>query len=74
VKAKDGHDLFGFVSRGRDIRITVDTTDPDASTEQTAQRAMDICPVGALIKKRTAFSTPIGSRKFDRENAGEIPK
>lgn len=69
VKAKDGHDLFGFVRRGNDIRITVDTEDPDALTEQTAQRAMDICPVGALIKKRTAFSTPIGQRRFDQEDA-----
>lgn len=68
VKAKDGHDLFGFVRRGNDIRITVDTSDPDALTERTAQRAMDICPVGALIKKRTAFSVPIGQRRFDHED------
>ncbi|HRI48971.1 MAG TPA: 2Fe-2S iron-sulfur cluster-binding protein [Pseudomonadota bacterium] len=69
VKAKDGHDLFGFAGRGNDIHITVDTSDPDALTEQTAQRAMDICPVGALIKKRTAFTVPIGKRRFDQGDA-----
>jgi len=67
VKAKDGHDIFGFVRRGVDIQVMIDETDPDALTEETAQRAMDICPVGALIKKRTGFQTPIGKRKFDVE-------
>jgi len=70
VKAKDGHELFGFSERGGEIRITLDTTDPDAVTETTAQKAMAICPVGALIKKRTAYQTPIGSRKFDEFEIG----
>jgi [NiFe] hydrogenase diaphorase moiety small subunit len=68
VKAKDGHDIFGFIRRGSDIRVTVDTSDPDAQTEATAQKAMDICPVGALIRKRTGFAVPIGERKFDHES------
>lgn len=74
VKAKDGHDLFGFVKRGTDIRIAIDVTDPDALSEKTAQKAMDICPVGALIKKRVGFQVPIGERKFDEKedlNSGE---
>ena len=70
VKAKDGHDLFGFIRKGPNIRISVDMTDPDALAEQTAQRAMDICPVGALIKKRTAYQVPIGERRFDHDPIG----
>jgi [NiFe] hydrogenase diaphorase moiety small subunit len=65
VKAKDGHDLFGFIRRGQNIRITVDPTDPEVLTEETAKNAMDICPVGALIQKRNAYTVPIGQRKFD---------
>ncbi len=71
IKAKDGHDLFGFVRRGVDIRVAIDTTDPDALTEETAQKAMDICPVGALIKKQTGFKIPIGQRKFDNPKEGD---
>jgi [NiFe] hydrogenase diaphorase moiety small subunit len=67
VKAKDGHDLFGFIRRGIDIQIAIDETDPDALTEETAQKAMDICPVGALIKKGVGFKIPMGKRKYDRE-------
>jgi len=73
VKAKDGQDLFGFIQRGRNIQITVDTTCTDALTEETAQKAMDICPVGALIKKRHGFSVPIGERKFDHPEPREEP-
>jgi len=77
VKAKDGHDLFGFIRRGSDMRVTIDTTDPDAQTEATAQKAMDVCPVGALIRKRVGFSVPIGNRKYDHETettaAGDKP-
>jgi [NiFe] hydrogenase diaphorase moiety small subunit len=67
VKAKDGHDLFGFTKRGMDIRVSLDTTDPESQTENTAKKAMDICPVGALIKKREGFRIPIGERKYDHE-------
>ncbi len=73
VKAKDGHDLFGFSERGRKIKITINADDPDANTEETAQKAMDICPVGALIKKRVGFAVPIGERKYDHPEAGMEP-
>lgn len=66
VKAKDGHELFGFTNRGHDIEISVDTSDPESSTEKTAQAAMDICPVGALLKKGLHYQTPVGQRKYDQ--------
>jgi [NiFe] hydrogenase diaphorase moiety small subunit len=65
VKSRGGQDIFGFTSRGRDIRITVDRTVPDALTEETAQKAMDICPVGALLKKGPQYQQPIGQRVYD---------
>jgi len=69
VKAKDGHELFGFVNRGCDIEVSIDATDPEALSEVTAQRAMDVCPVGALIKKRVGFTVPLGERKYDKDLA-----
>jgi [NiFe] hydrogenase diaphorase moiety small subunit len=67
VKAKDGHELFGFINRGCGIEVAIDTTDPEALSPETAQRAMDICPVGALIRKRVGFAVPIGKRKYDHD-------
>jgi [NiFe] hydrogenase diaphorase moiety small subunit len=69
VKAKDGHEIFGFVNRGGAIEVVVDATDPESLSEATAQRAMDVCPVGALIKKRVGFTVPIGERKYDKDEA-----
>ncbi|MGE0461653.1 MAG: 2Fe-2S iron-sulfur cluster-binding protein [Vicinamibacterales bacterium] len=65
VKSRGGRDIFGFANRGRDIRITVDRTLPDALTEETAQKAMDICPVGALLKKGPHYQVPVGRRTYD---------
>ena len=68
VKAKDGHEIFGFINRGCDIEVTIDASDPESLSETTAQKAMDICPVGALIKKRVGFTVPIGDRKYDHDH------
>ncbi|MFN7981590.1 MAG: hypothetical protein U0Q11_07000 [Vicinamibacterales bacterium] len=73
VKSRGGRDIFGFTNRGRDIRIAVDTTLPDAATKETAQRAMDICPVGALLEEGPHYLTPIGERTFDKTPIGTNP-
>ena len=39
-------------------------------SEEEARRAMDLCPVGAIIKKRTGFVVPIGKRKYDHDPIG----
>lgn len=70
VKSRGGRDIFGFANRGRAIRIAVDTTLPDALTEETARKAMDICPVGALLKKGPHYQTPIGERTYDATPIG----
>jgi len=70
VKSRGGRDIFGFANRGRDIRIAVDTTLPDALSEETARQAMAICPVGALLKKGPHYQTPIGERTYDRTPIG----
>jgi hypothetical protein len=31
---------------------------------------MDICPVGAIIKKERGYYSPIGSRKYDFDEIG----
>jgi [NiFe] hydrogenase diaphorase moiety small subunit len=70
VKSRGGQDIFGFKNRGRHIQITVDATDPDALSEETARKAMEICPVGALLKKGPQYQTPIGERTYDTTPIG----
>lgn len=70
VKSRGGRDIFGFANRGHALRIAVDRTLPDALTEETAAKAMAICPVGALLRKGPQYQTPIGERTYDRTPIG----
>lgn len=75
VKDKDGGNIFGFVKRSKDIKINMDETKLKNFTEKMAQHAMDLCPVGAILKRHQGFSDPIGKRKYDKTLIGsEIEK
>ena len=62
----DGKTVFGFTGRGTDRRVAVSSTARLADTDlDVTDAAMDVCPVGALVRKREGFTVPIGSRRFD---------
>ena len=70
VKAKDGRKVFAAVERGGRVSIEVDGKLADKLSEEEARKAMELCPVGAILKKRTGFAVPIGKRKYDHEPIG----
>ena len=39
-------------------------------TADEARKAMDRCPVGAILKKEVGFAVPIGRRKYDKAPIG----
>ena len=73
---KDGKNVFAYQGRGGEhLHVVMDIELAAQLTEAEAQAAMDICPVGAIIKKGQGFHVPIGERKFDRKPIGsEIEK
>ncbi|MCL7963163.1 MAG: 2Fe-2S iron-sulfur cluster-binding protein [marine benthic group bacterium] len=62
----DGKNVFGFTGRGPERRVAVNS---DARLRDTdldvSDRAVDICPVGAIIRKGVGFTVPIGARRYD---------
>ena len=70
VTAKDGRKVFAAVERGGRVSIEVDGKLAAKLSEEEARRAMDLCPVGAILKKRTGFAVPIGKRKYDHDPIG----
>ena len=70
VRAKDGRKVFAAVERGPRVTIEIDPKLGAKLSEEEARRAMDICPVGAILKKEKGFALPIGSRKFDHAPIG----
>ena len=68
---KDGKNVFAFHGRGGEhLHVAMDEDLASQLTEQEAQEAMEICPVGAILKKEQGYLVPIGERKFDTTPIG----
>jgi [NiFe] hydrogenase diaphorase moiety small subunit len=65
VLAKDGRRIFVPQNRSKHRKIGVDAALAAELTDEEARKAMDTCPVGAILRKEVGFAVPIGRRKFD---------
>ncbi len=70
IKTEDGKNVFAFVKRGRNVRIIMDPVLGEQMSDELAQKAVEICPVGALLPREKGYQTPIGKRKYDLEPIG----
>lgn len=70
IKNDEGKSIFAFLKRGHKLEIGIDPELGDLLTDSKAQEAMDICPVGSILRKEQGFMTPIGKRKYDVEPIG----
>ena len=67
----DGKGVFEFIGRGACRRLAVNSEALLAGTDAAAtDKAMDVCPVGALFRKRVGYATPVGQRKYDHKPIG----
>ena len=71
----DGKNVFGIGGRGIRARLIVNSAsgrlaDTDLSV---TDRAAEVCPTGAIIRKRHGFSVPIGRRLYDHHDIAEVP-
>jgi [NiFe] hydrogenase diaphorase moiety small subunit len=68
---KDGKPVFAFISRGgHHLHVEMDPELANQLTEKEALEAMEICPVGAILKKERGYYMPIGTRKYDAAPIG----
>ena len=68
---KDGKNVFAFHSRGGEhLYLVMDDVLASQLSEQEAQEAMDLCPVGAILRKEQGYLVPIGERKYDQAPIG----
>jgi [NiFe] hydrogenase diaphorase moiety small subunit len=70
IKDDEGRNIFAFKGRGDTLEINIDRKLAADMSDETAQKAMDICPVGAILRKEIGFSQPIGKRKYDHAMIG----
>lgn len=64
----DGKRAFSLGGRGLGKHLIVNAESGRlADTEIAAtDKAVDVCPVGVILRKREGFAVPIGSRRYDR--------
>jgi [NiFe] hydrogenase diaphorase moiety small subunit len=65
----DGKGVFALSGRGITKHLVVNSESGRLADTDIAvtDKAMEVCPVGVILRKRIGFATPIGSRRFDRE-------
>jgi [NiFe] hydrogenase diaphorase moiety small subunit len=70
ITTADGKHIFGFVKRGGRNMISADPELVAQMSDEQALKAMDVCPVGSILKREIGFSMPIGKRKYDHKPIG----
>jgi [NiFe] hydrogenase diaphorase moiety small subunit len=65
IKDDKGRSLFAFYRRGHKLRIHLDPLLAHELTDEQAQQAMDVCPVGTILVREKGFRIPIGKRTYD---------
>lgn len=67
----DGKKVFGFINRSIEKKVGVNSDSNLAGTNaEVADKSVEVCPVGALMKKRVGFAVPIGQRLYDHKPIG----
>jgi [NiFe] hydrogenase diaphorase moiety small subunit len=72
----DGKNVFAMGGRGLQTTLLVNSPSgllKDSDVAAT-DRALSICPVGALMPKRQGFVIPIGQRRYDQADIAERPE
>ena len=63
----DGKHVFALAGRGLDKHLIVNAESGRLADTDVAvtDKAVSVCPVGVILRKRVGFATPIGERRFD---------
>lgn len=70
ITDEKGRRLFAFGRRGDRIGISIDTKLAANISDELADRAAEVCPVGAIVRKGRGFAVPIGQRCYDGQPIG----
>jgi len=67
----DGKNVFQFVGRGPEKKVAINAGAKLADTDiNVTDRAIDVCPVGAILRKHVGFKVPVGQRQYDHRPIG----
>ena len=63
----DGKNVFALAGRGIDKHLIVNAESGRLADTDVAvtDKAVEVCPVGVILRKRVGFAMPIGERRYD---------
>lgn len=70
IQDENGKNIFAVKERGHHVEIIVDKELENNMSDELAQKAIDLCPVGAILPREKGYQVPIGERKFDKKPIG----
>lgn len=70
IQDEKGRTIFAYRRRSNRVEIGIDPKLGKELTDELAIKAMDVCPVGALLVREKGFDVPIGERKYDKAPIG----
>jgi len=74
----DGKQVFALAGRGMGKHLVVNSSSGLLRDSEVAvkDKAVEVCPVGVILRKRVGFAVPVGQRRFDERpisaQAGEF--
>ncbi len=70
----DQKSVFSLSGRGITKHLIVNSESGRLADTKLAvtDKAMSVCPVGVIVRKREGFKTPIGERKYDAHPISEV--
>ena len=70
----DGKNVFGLTGRGMATTLIVNSASGRLgdTTLAVTDKAVQVCPTGALMKKGLAYTVPIGRRIFDHRSIKDV--
>jgi [NiFe] hydrogenase diaphorase moiety small subunit len=70
IKDEKSRNIFAYRRRSSSVEVVVDAKLGKQLTDELAQKAMDVCPVGSILVKEKGFIVPIGERKYENKPIG----
>ncbi len=70
VTTPDGKHLFRLFRINNTFELNINPEAQGEITDEIAQKAMELCPVGAILSRGEGYTVPIGQRKFDNKPIG----
>jgi [NiFe] hydrogenase diaphorase moiety small subunit len=70
----DGKNVFALSGRGikKHLIVNAESGRLADTTLALTDKAMNVCPVGVILRKRRGFLVPIGKRKYDEHPLSEV--